>query len=52
MVRAMKDVGYPKISPDDLVPMRIHGVDADVVKIILRAGWAMLLEVFLEISFQ
>jgi len=35
----MKDAGYPKISPDQLVSMRIHGVDADFVKQVRDHGY-------------
>jgi hypothetical protein len=35
----MKDAGYPKISPDQLVAMRIHGVDASFVKEVRQHGY-------------
>ncbi|MGH9744117.1 MAG: 4-hydroxy-3-methylbut-2-enyl diphosphate reductase, partial [Candidatus Acidiferrum sp.] len=38
-VQEMKDSGYPKISPDQLVSMRIHGVDAAFVKEVRDSGY-------------
>jgi hypothetical protein len=35
----MKEAGFPKISPDQLVAMRIHGVDADFVKEVRDRGY-------------
>jgi hypothetical protein len=38
----MKEAGYPKISPDQLVAMRIHGVDANFVKEVRDRGYKNL----------